>query len=386
MAKGTPAKTEQVTKVELPAWVNEASESNYNLAQKIANTPLQQYGGATVAGQSGMTTDAYKLINNNVGAQDPLYEAAYGLQGRAATENDPIFTTAQGILADTAKPWDPTPYLNPWINNVEDRAISNAERALTGQVNQVTDAASKAGAFGGSRHGVTEGVTRAEGVRGIGDLSAELRKAGYDKATADLVSDRTGRQNAANSMITGANTQNRGWLDAATGILGTAKGRQDSVMTDANALLGAGASEEAFSQKNIDANMKKFYEARDHPTEMLNLLLASLGMSPYGKTESSTKTGTSESQGTDWATVGLGALKTLPALVGMFSDRRAKTDIKKLGKDPKTGLPLYAYRYKGDPKSYPKVVGPMAQDVEKMYPGAVDEINGHKVIKGLLAA
>lgn len=386
MGKSTPAKTEQVTKVELPKWVDEAAQSNYSLAQKIANTPLQQYQGPMVAGQSGMTTDAYDLITKNVGAQDPMYEGAYNLQTRAATENDPIFANAQSILADTAKPWDPTPYLNPWITNVEDRAISNAERALTGQVNQVSDAASAAGAFGGSRHALTEGVTRAEGVRGIGDLSAELRKAGYDKATADLVADRTGRQNAANSMITGANTQNRGWLDAATGILGTAKGRQDSVMTDANALLGAGMSEQGHNQKLIDANMAKFNEAKNHPTEMLNLLLSSLGMSPYGKTETATKTGTSESKGTDWATFGLGLLQTLPALVGM-SDRRDKTDIKKLGKTSKHGLPLYAYRYKGDPKTYPKVVGPMAQDVEKLYPEAVGEIDGHKVVlKGLLAA
>lgn len=61
-------------------------------------------------------------------------------------------------------------------------------------------------------------------------------------------------------------------------------------------------------------------------------------------------------------------------LKGAFSDRRAKTDISKLGKDKSTGLPLYAYRYKGDPKTYPKVVGPMAQDVAKKYPGAVKKL------------
>jgi hypothetical protein len=71
----------------------------------------------------------------------------------------------------------------------------------------------------------------------------------------------------------------------------------------------------------------------------------------------------------------------------MLSDRRDKTDIKELGKDPETGLPLYAYRYKEDPKSYPKIVGIMAQDVEKKYPKAVAEVGGHKVVKiGMLAA
>ncbi len=65
---------------------------------------------------------------------------------------------------------------------------------------------------------------------------------------------------------------------------------------------------------------------------------------------------------------------------GQSSDREDKTDISKLGKDSKTGLEMYAYRYKGDPKSYPKTVGPMAQEIEKKAPGAVRSIGGHKVV------
>lgn len=69
-------------------------------------------------------------------------------------------------------------------------------------------------------------------------------------------------------------------------------------------------------------------------------------------------------------------------LAGKFigSDREMKTDIDKLGKDAGTGLDMYAYRYKGDPKSYPKVVGPMAQDVEKKDPHAVKTVAGRKTI------
>ncbi len=44
----TPAKTDQVSKVELPAWVNEASQSNYDLAKSIASRPLEQFQGQTV--------------------------------------------------------------------------------------------------------------------------------------------------------------------------------------------------------------------------------------------------------------------------------------------------------------------------------------------------
>jgi hypothetical protein len=61
------------------------------------------------------------------------------------------------------------------------------------------------------------------------------------------------------------------------------------------------------------------------------------------------------------------------------SDKRDKTDIAPLGKD-ETGKMVYAYRYKGDSKAYPKVIGYMAQDIEKQDPSAVNEIGGHKVV------
>ena len=74
-------------------------------------------------------------------------------------------------------------------------------------------------------------------------------------------------------------------------------------------------------------------------------------------------------------------LATKAAPLFGLSDRKDKTDIKKLGPDPDTGIPMYAYRYKGDPKSYPKVVGPMADDLEQFLPGITKLIGGHQVVK-----
>jgi hypothetical protein len=68
--------------------------------------------------------------------------------------------------------------------------------------------------------------------------------------------------------------------------------------------------------------------------------------------------------------------------IGLLSDPKDKTDIEPLGKDEDTGLDMYAYRYNGDPKSYPKIVGPMADDIEKVAPHMVKKIGGHRVIWG----
>lgn len=343
MGKKQPSTTKQITEVKLPKWVEAASQENYELAKQIASKPLTQYQGATVADPSNMTNSAYSWLMQNIGASDPLYQQAHGLLERSAA------------------PFDPTSYLNPYRDEVESRAIGNAERAIETQVMANSDKARAAKAFGGSRGAIVDAVTRSEGARNIGDLSAQLRKEGYDTATSNMFQDREGMRASA------------------AGILDAAGARQDSVYKDIAGMLGAGETERGYRQQLIDADQAKFYEARDYDLERLNTLLASLGMSPYGKTESTTKTGQQGSSGADWATIGLGLLKLIPGI----SDRKDKTDIKRIGKSEKTGLPLYSYRYKGDPKTYPKVVGPMAQDVEKKYPEMVKNVGGHKVVMAL---
>lgn len=60
----------------------------------------------------------------------------------------------------------------------------------------------------------------------------------------------------------------------------------------------------------------------------------------------------------------------------MMSDRRLKTDIKRVGTTD-SGLPVYTYKYKGDNTTQ---MGVMAQDVEKVNPEAVAEFNGFKAV------
>lgn len=53
--------------------------------------------------------------------------------------------------------------------------------------------------------------------------------------------------------------------------------------------------------------------------------------------------------------------------IGMLSDRRAKTDIRRVG-ELHNGLTVYSYRYKGDTETQ---IGLMADEVERLHPDAV---------------
>lgn len=68
---------------------------------------------------------------------------------------------------------------------------------------------------------------------------------------------------------------------------------------------------------------------------------------------------------------GLGSLGSLLS----FSDRRLKTDIKKIGTE--NGYNIYSFKYKGESD---KLIGVMADEVEQINPGAVHIVNGYKAV------
>ena len=93
----------------------------------------------------------------------------------------------------------------------------------------------------------------------------------------------------------------------------------------------------------------------------------------------------------------MGGLLGLGGKLATMSDRRSKQNIEKIGTVFSAGedngrhkLPVYEWEYKHDPGT--RRVGPMAQDVEKIDPGAVGEIGGvkhidaNRVMGGILRA
>ena len=68
--------------------------------------------------------------------------------------------------------------------------------------------------------------------------------------------------------------------------------------------------------------------------------------------------------------------------LGTVSDERVKDDVTPVGKLD-NGLPVYTFRYKGDPITR---LGLVAQDVEKVKPEAVREVGGVKTVNYALAA
>jgi hypothetical protein len=352
----TPSTQTTVNKTELPEWVDAAGQENLQIANDLASRPFEGYDGSLTAPQTALQQQANSNASQNASAWFPTMNDAAGAATAGTTYKPNSFLNG-----------NVSAYMNPYLDNVESRAIDNAGIAFKNNINQIGDSAISAGAFGGSRQGVAEGVAAAENARQVGDMSAQLRAQGFDTASGLMQQD-----NDRDLQGQQIRTQAAGQLaDIATA--GNTMSNQNSAL-----LSALGQAQQQTNQQGLQEQYAKWKEEQDSPLQALNLRLAALGATPYGGTQSQTSTAAGGGN-TAMSAIG-GFLGILPFLGGL-SDERDKTDIEELGKDPETGLTIYAYRYKGDPKNTPKVVGPMAQEVEKKFPGSVREIGGHKIIK-----
>lgn len=378
MGKGSGGGSQTVVnKTELPQWVQDAGQKNLAAAYNVSDNLMGPYTGPRVADMTQGAQADIAALQNNVGSTNPAFALA---QNTAAGIGN--YSPAQvqaGQLANT----DLSAYMNPYTQNVIGSALQALDMQRRQALNGIGDQALRSGAFGGSRQGVSEGVTNAGSAMQAGTLASNLMAQNYSQAQNAANSD-LGRNLQAQLANQSAGLQGAGLNLNAANSLGNlaAQGQTSFLQGNAAALAGQNAIQ-AQNQQQIDAQRQAYQDAKNYPLEQLQIPLQALGATPYGQTNTQTGPGPSS----NGLMTGLGAASSLVGIagglfgpMGLFSDRRAKTDIQKVGTDEETGLDLYAYRYKGDPKSYPKVVGPMAQDIEKKYPDQVANMGGGKAV------
>jgi hypothetical protein len=388
-----------VNKTELPQWVQDAGQKNLNAAYQVAGNLMGPYQGQRVASMTPNQLQDINSVQQNVGSTNPAFAYA---QGTAAdlTNYQPAQVNA-GSLAQT----DLSGYMNPYTNNVINSGLQALDIQRQQALNGIGDQAIKTGAFGGSRQGVSEGVTNAGAAMQAGNLAAQLQAQNFAQAQAAAQND-LNRNLQAQGMNQQAGLSGAGLNLSAANQLGSlaAQGQNSFLQGNAAALAG----QEGIQQQNqaqLAAQQQAYQEQQQFPIQQLQIPLQALGATPYGQTSTTTGPGPTTNLGySALGGLGVGAQigSMLPGVgagfgalgglgLGLLSDEREKTNIQKLGKDPRTGLPMYAYDYKSDVEAAersgrpmpPKRVGPMAQDIQKTQFGSVGEIGGKKVVRSL---
>lgn len=91
-------------------------------------------------------------------------------------------------------------YLNPYYDQVLNSALGRMQTNYQNQNNAIGDQAISAGAFGGSRHGVMEGILAGEYNKNVGELTANTMNTGWNNAAQLAMTDAQIKGNAANAM------------------------------------------------------------------------------------------------------------------------------------------------------------------------------------------
>jgi len=176
-------------------------------------------------------------------------------------------------------------------------------------------------------------------------------------------------QNLAKGLSAGvADVENQAWQQGqnralqAAGMLPQMAGMQFSA---ADALRAAGADRQQQQQQEISANVLQDQQAKTADLSAIQQYLSLVsGLGGQFGTQTSTQSQNAGLMGM----LGFG-LQAAPLL---FSDRRLKEDIEKVGKTD-DGLNVYRYKYKGSPTVH---MGVMAQEVQKKKPEAVHKVGG----------
>ena len=288
-------------------------------------------GGKTTTSTNKVTIpkevlDRYNAVNAQAAqvAENPFQKYGTTQEDFVAQFNEQQLKGVQGIndVAGMGAAYENVDkYLNPYIKNVADTTRAQMEQAQEQAQSGALGTAVQSGAFGGDRAGVAAANLANQNQMAMGSTMANIYNQGYTQAIDTSMNDR-------NRML---------------GVAG--------------AQLGAGTQMQQTEQAGIDALINQFQQEQGYPFQVAQFL-ANIAMGTGALSGSTTTT-------------------TQPAQI--FSDRRLKHDIKKIG-EADNGLPIYTFKYKGD-DHHQTHVGFMADEVEKKNPDAVGlDPSGYKTV------
>jgi hypothetical protein len=240
-------------------------------AETESNQPYTLYPGQRVSGFTNDTLGAFQGARNLAAMGNPTVDNAAGLAAASGQQalNAGNYTP---LYAHTGA-WpgaNINSYMDPFLQNVLDISTRRAsDRFMEAQGARDT-AAQRAGAFGGSRHGIESFLAGRDFNQQLNDMTMQGLSQGYQNAQNMWTSDQArslqaqlGNQQAdlgaANLGLQGAQAATQ-----AAGTLGQLGGTQQQLYLDRlKALLGVGQAQQDQSQKGLDVAYNDFVNQRD---------------------------------------------------------------------------------------------------------------------------
>jgi len=327
----------------LPDWVTNASQNAVALGQQVANTPVPVYSGDRVADVPQDTLQAYQQIRDLQGQTNPAFAQAQGIysgltggaqlltpeQQNAITQSlyggyqqnviDPVSGllqpyVGQGPATAQQVAQNALTIMSPYSQAVIDPALKIGQQQLQQNLRTIGSAANQAGAFGGSRQGVQEGVAQSQAALGAGQYVGDLLQKGWTSALtpAQAIALQGGQQGlAASQALAGLysggygaaqgaaqNIMNQNLsagMTATSQIPALAMQQSAQAQKEASLMQTIGAAQQNQTQNELNDAMSQYYEAYNEPYTRAAALSSILSSVPYGSQTSSYGQSTSSS-------------------------------------------------------------------------------------------
>ena len=219
---GKPAGVES----SLSNWAGPYVTEMMGRGQAIASTPYQAYTGPLTAGTSALQNQAFTGIAN------------LNIPTAAQTTYTPTSYTDTGMAQK---------YMSPYIQTALDPQIAEARRQSEIENLKNKAAATRAGAYGGSRGALMESENQRNLLQNLANITGQGYQKAYEQGAAQYNTEQ-GRQQAA------------------------AKQAQDYGLAGLGAQSQAGATQRAIEQEGITADYGQFQEARDYPYKQVQYM------------------------------------------------------------------------------------------------------------------
>lgn len=299
-----------VNKTEIPEWVQAAGQRNLSAAYDVSKFMPGPYEGQRVAALAPGQINTIGAIANNYAMAQPAFAQA---QQMAATSG--AYQPSQ-VQAGQLSSTDLSPYMNPYTKNVLESSLDTLNQQRVTGLNAAQEAANKARAFGGSRLGIQEGVVNAAAQQQAGQLAAQLNAQNFAQAQAAAQGD-IGRRMEAQRLNQGAGLQGAQLGVQGAQTLGNLAGEgQQSFLTGATGALAAQTAIQQQQQAELAAAQQAYTEQQQFPLQQLQIPIQALGITPYGQTNTQTKTGGESGSG---LMTGLGAASSAVSILGTLA-------------------------------------------------------------------
>ncbi|MFC3214625.1 tail fiber domain-containing protein [Novosphingobium panipatense] len=271
-----------------------------------------------------------------------------------------ISGSSTDAITSAARRYADSPYLQDQI----DAAAGDVRRNLTENILPSVDrSASAGGNINSSRAGIASGIAQRGAAEEIAQIGANLRSKAYSEGLGLAKDEAAASLNAANAY----GQLGQQGIDALSAGTQAGYGAFDRINA-ANAL------DQQDRQGQLDADLASWEGNDNRAFDQLSKYMNIVGSNQWGQSGTSSSKTKEKSSGSILGQV-LGAASTAAGVAKSFSDRRLKTNIRKVG-ELADGLGIYTWSYIWEPDDTVNF-GVMADEVQSIRPHALGEpING----------